>query len=212
LYGLTLRTGKCTDPNCLSQNGDFCSSCAAEYRINSNGVCEFNDINCALFKGLLCETCKTGFNVNARGICIRLPQNCRFANFQIDNVCITCSDGFSVTANGGCIAIQSQAVVIANCAVVQNRICSRCNPGFVVQNNACSKVSILCGTNNSITGLCLTCITGYTLINGICYDLNCLNQVEERCFQCKTNFRITASRNICSYFDPNCASLTTTGC
>ena len=160
----------------------------------------------------MCDTCKTGFYANIKGICIRLPQNCRFANIQIDGACITCSEGFTVTANGGCNQTQNTAVVIANCALVQNGICTSCNSGFFLQNKACSRVSVLCASSNPTSGICLTCITGYNLINGVCYDLNCLNQVENRCLECKTSFRVIAPTTTCSYFDPNCASLTITGC
>lgn len=57
------------------------------------------------------------------------------------------------------------------------------------------------------TGACSACITGYTLISGGCYDLNCLNQVDDKCLGCKPNYRINPSTNLCVLNDPNCATM-----
>ena len=103
-------------------------------------------------------------------------------------------------------------MIIANCNSVQNGVCVSCVSGFFVRNNTCARVSALCSTSNPSSGLCTGCINGYTLINGICYDLNCLNQVDDRCLECKINFRVVAPSILCTYFDPNCASLTPIGC
>lgn len=129
-----------------------------------------------------------------------------FGNVVSEGSCAQCNTGFTLQSSGVCQQAAQLQVVIGNCALVQNNLCQSCNSGFYLKNNACLKVSVLCNGSNP-SGACLGCINGYTLINGNCFDLNCLNQVDEKCTQCKTNFRIVAPSNLCTFFDANCMTL-----
>lgn len=62
------------------------------------------------------------------------------------------------------------------------------------------------------TGVCTGCFNGYTLISGGCYDLNCLNQVDDKCSQCKANYKVNPTTNLCILNDPNCITMGATIC
>ncbi len=103
-------------------------------------------------------------------------------------------------------------MTIANCAIVQNNQCQQCVTGFYVKNNACVKISGLCTSYNATTGVCFGCVNGYTLISGNCFDLNCINQVEDKCLQCKNAYWVAPGLNLCVINDPNCLSPSANPC
>lgn len=74
------------------------------------------------------------------------------------------------------------------------------------KTNLCLKKSPLC--LEYINGQCSSCLSGYSLKNGLCTDLNCLkNGEDEKCAECKKNFRVLAPLNVCLFYDPNCIVL-----
>lgn len=44
--------------------------------------------------------------------------------------------------------------------------CSKCIDFFYLKDNVCTKVSPSCNTYNQTIGVCLTCVEGFTLIEG----------------------------------------------
>jgi len=142
-----------------------------------------------------------------------LPNNCIAANLQT-GACLQCQPNYN-NVNGLCTSQATVIVTIQNCQIVNpanSSLCSTCESGYYPNGTQCVPVSPLCQSYNLTNGNCLACISSYTLNQGKCLDLNCLNQQSNGCVQCKNNFRVLGGSSLCVFYDPNCAILTSTSC
>ena len=110
--GIILENGKCADKNCQETLYGKCVNCMAGFKKNDDGICEYNDPLCLESFNSRCEQCKSGYYVNIEGKCMKLPPNCKIANFQTGD-CLECETGFDFHPSKGCTA----AVKIENCNV-----------------------------------------------------------------------------------------------
>jgi hypothetical protein len=77
--------------------------------------------------------------------------------------------------------------------------------------NNCVKKSPLCAEYTN--GQCSSCVSGYALKSGNCFDLNCLSQADDgKCVECKKNFRVLPPLNVCLFYDVNCRIMGTGDC
>ena len=100
--------------------------------------------------------------MNSNGRCSELPKNCESANPQ--GTCLTCIDGYRLNENQICVRD------IPNCLNVnpQTDFCIRCISGYYRNTEGfCSKLPDFCLAANP-SGICLLCVSGYDVINGIC--------------------------------------------
>lgn len=178
-YGFPLQNGQCNDPNCLTQTAAGCSSCRANYALNSNKYCQLKDPNCAQSAANLCLQCINGYFVSTNGVCVALPSNCLSATPA--SLCTNCIQGYQPNSIGVCVAnlntvttttTTTTTITIANCASQVGLVCNQCQAGYQLNNNQCLQVvspsTPNCQSYNVITGQCLACVNGYTLVNNTC--------------------------------------------
>lgn len=137
-----------------------------------------------------CERCISQFYINNQRQCVRLPANCLQAN-QFGK-CTSCAVNYIPRSDGVCIRI------IANCRTLDgtNQICQVCNDGYYVNTNGgCSVIPENCQSVSS-SGVCERCLTGFTLVNGVCFTsiqfcVN-LNPNNGLCIQCDSNYYVNS--------------------
>ena len=90
---------------------------------------------------------------------------CKEGTYLYGTICIsnTCSAAYN---NGSCTACVSTAFYLSNgeCLPIN---CGT-NSYFSVKFNTCAAIPVTCSSFSVLTQVCLTCITGYFLQNGVC--------------------------------------------
>lgn len=105
-------------------------------------------------------------------------------------------------------------IVIPNCLQVSIAgTCQNCIQGFYPQGAACIPASPFCGSYNQITGICITCISGYSLVNDVCVDPNCQSTDGQNiCIKCVDGYYLDGNTPVlcrvipipfCMEIDPN---------
>lgn len=185
----TFSNGICIANYCNSwTNNSYCQQCIAGYQL-INGLCKIQ--YCLSFNPEnpeICATCLNGFALNSNGYCV--PSNCQSYNLG-QSICNGCLPGYVQEQN---------SCVLQDCFQFNNQyICQKCRPGFnliiVNQTLICQKIySTNCSygyyfnstynqcmtipipncryMNEVNSQVCLSCIVGYYLSNGICYSIS----------------------------------------
>jgi hypothetical protein len=181
-FGLHLQNGQCNDPNCLAQTVAGCSFCNEGYALTANSFCQKLPPNClSVDASFFCTKCARG-NQLSNGACvsslttvtttttststtITIP----FCAAQSGLICTQCLFGYQISNN------QCVVVLIANCHTPDQARpgnCLTCNSGFTLNNGACVQTQApstpFCQSYNLLTGLCVECISMYTLSASLC--------------------------------------------
>jgi hypothetical protein len=80
-------------------------------------------------------------------------------------------------------------------------------------------LNVLCKSTNNVTGACLSCYQGYSLVNGNCVisvaassnntDLYCIKVEGSTCTQCANGYFLNVSK-ICQQVNPLCKNFDST--
>ena len=211
---------KCMPVNIFCQDYNLvtgaCTSCFTGYRLN-NGECALStatnsDINCKTFGASgLCVECYNGFFVRV-GKCEKLNLLCATSNLQT-GACLTCYQGYTLS-NGDCVLGVQEDTSCKEFADRERKQCKTCYDQFYVRLGVCIKFNDLCKTSNQITGACLDCYQGYSLVSGDCViaqqvttassDIYCIKWNGNVCQTCSSGFFYSQSSGKCQQTDPLC--------
>lgn len=176
LNGWTLYDGICVvaNPNCRIRSSSYpfnCVACFPGYTL-SGSSCLPNPVNnplCAVFDQYgACTVCSFRSIKNALGVCVEVNPLCN--TYDGNGFCLSCYQGYIL--NGGSCILPSDP----NCLIWSGSTCVQCIPWTYYNGTKCVQVSTACRTFSSVTGLCTSCYTGWTLSNGVCSvnaDPNC---------------------------------------
>jgi hypothetical protein len=194
--GYTPSNSSCIVSNCMNSSNNLCITCTAGFTLTTSGICLIFPSSCGTFdsQNLVCLTCLTGYNLTSLGTCLWLPFCIAYdlqtgvctqclPNFSYNNQSRQCESNYChqyntsqpvtgricVLCQAGCSLDSSNAYCIpAGCStyILQNGTCLACNTGYqLTSSNNCSILN--CQTFNADAS-CASCISGYTLVNGIC--------------------------------------------
>ncbi len=111
------------------------------------------------------------------------------------------TNGTNVTINGTNVTINGTNVTFLQ------ETCLQCEIGFTLStgNFSCTTCPVRCATCNA-TGTCLSCISGYTLQNGVCPDCGagCARCGNNGCEQCNQGFYLR--NGVCLACSKYCAT------
>jgi len=214
--GYYLNAGKSCqrlDPLCknYTNSQSSCGACYDGYTLY-NGQClvstelpsQNSDPYCIKTQATACITCASGYYLGQNGICAGINPLCKTSDLT-NGACLDCYPGYVISAN---TCIVAAAVYIPNCDTVTGNICGTCITGYFPKNGGCEAVSLLCGTYDDRTGVCLSCTSGYVFQAGQCIypsmgiDLNCIYYTGPYCSQCANGYALI--NYICGSIDPNC--------
>jgi hypothetical protein len=156
--------------DCLTyvDNKNVCVACNKGFYISEGSCLTQSLANCAIYvdNQNLCQECKSPA-VAVAGLCKIPPENCAtYTTIPGGLVCQICNKGFYLTQNSGCLA-QS----VADCLEykLNENICSKCQPDFVLEGNTCVKPTIgNCKTYSADGKTCEVCNSPYVVLNGQC--------------------------------------------
>jgi hypothetical protein len=104
-----------------------------------------------------------------------------------------------------------------NCIKQANDGCIECSQNYYYfsENKTCIAVNPQCKTYNSQAGFCLSCFSGYVLLNGSCIisnnlDPNCKVASNGLCSQCFSGYFYSISYQKCIPLNPLCKTSNTT--
>jgi proprotein convertase subtilisin/kexin type 5 len=178
---------------------------------------------CASWKGSQCLACASRSFTNANGICQAVSDNCNTWD-KLDGYCLTCYAGYDLV-NGTCLFSSSNTAPVtdAGCKVWQNGKCNQCSDFWTFNSNgACIPVNDQCKTYNTTDGECLSCYSGYDLVNGSCLysesnsakptDAGCStwDWANAKCTVCSTNW-VFDSNGLCIPVSDQCRTSNTQG-
>lgn len=157
--------------NCNTYNpvNGRCSSCYPGFEV-SNGDCvkSLSPSSCNEFNADgTCAKCGQGSYLS-QGTCIAIDPQCAKFNEQTET-CLACYDGYSLL-NGACqVSDVEEEFEVENCyAYDASNFCIKCFDRYYLEGNSCKQVSFFCKTYDEYNGVCLTCYTNFSLINGEC--------------------------------------------
>jgi hypothetical protein len=226
--GYTPKNGTCVIANCLISNNNICClNCTKGFSLTSNGFCQIASSSCATYDShnLVCLSCLKGYTLTSLGTCLWLPfcntynlqtgvcTQC-YPNFSYNNQSRQCESVFCIQYNSstpatgricslcqpGCLYDSSNAYCIPpGCStyILLNGTCLACSTGYLLTPSSTCTVAN-CQTFNADTS-CAACLSGYTLVNGICkkYPYQCTQtDIQGNCLQCNPNFQLTQGQCI----------------
>jgi hypothetical protein len=222
--------------NYYQQNG-LCSNCSAGYYVNYQGQCVPLPSFCqqADIQGK-CQLCNQGYRVFASQ-CLPNIQFCS-AFDPNSGYCLTCMSNYYLTSDntcqympafctgalpsGACTGCQTGYELVAGSCVVRiaycliyntnnPAYCFQCTNGYYLNSRyGCSVLPPFCTAADG-TGVCLSCISGYSLVDSICVVAvqNCVKYVQmtnsTRCSQCASGYNLTSDFS-CSSLPLYCAA------
>ena len=181
-----------------------CVSCYVGYSL-VGGKCVLgslqapSDSGCGTWdwKNQKCLQCSNNWVFNTNGVCVPVSDQCN--TFDRSGKCVSCYKGYSLS-NGKCVLIPVQSVSDVGCGLWDwnNQKCLQCSNNWVFNaNGICVPVSDQCNTFDP-KGKCVSCYTGYTLVDGVCVlgniqspsDLGCgtWDWKNQKCLQCSNNW------------------------
>ena len=203
IYGCALyednQCVSCEENFCHDLKSDLCYPKDVNAYINNKDYNKFC-INCKETndEGTSCNICDDGFIVGENGACIN-TFNCDEA---FGGKCLKCKDNYCLNKNNICNTTE-----INNCLKCEkediyhnpNKICTECNPGFVLnENNICLKCGYGC-KKCSNENICLECFDGYYLAQN-----NKEGDIDEYiCKKCKTGCKTCLNENECVICEDN---------
>jgi hypothetical protein len=137
-----------------------------------------------------------------------VPKECLTYNSNGD--CLSCAQGYNLFQIW-CLGRLNQTD--PNCNIKDiNNYCTTCQPQFYQSQGRCYPVNTQCKTSNNIGGDCLTCYSGYIVINGACIQLSqqpsCISyDFQSNCVKCAQ--RYTLQSLVCVPVNPLCNNYNT---
>ena len=178
--------------NCANYNTSGCAACISNYYLLRNTCNPFPDFCQSFDTGLSrCINCITGYNLNPTTyICSKVSDNC--ANYNNQGQCVYCARRFYLVG-GKCYAYPNYCI---NVDFAGN--CLSCAFGSVLQNGVCvagQGRNMNCLNFDSVSNICMTCITGYTFCPtvGVCLPLDpgCQSYFNNgTCSICMSNYQL----------------------
>lgn len=214
------------DGNCQQFNSaeGICEKCYEGYSV-VNGKCSKVDtttssnIGCSRWNNGACEACSKRWYFNQDKTCFPVSDLCHTWD-EVTGQCLTCYYG-SIVKDGNCVANVDTSIVPESnllCKIWAGEVCQECSDrSFFNKDGLCVAVSSQCNTFDKASGNCLTCFSGYDLVDGECVfspantaqpaDLGCgtwdwTNQV---CLKCSDKWAFNADK-ICVPVSDLCAS------
>ena len=193
---------KCTSvEHCIYSDSYFnCIQCADKYYYNRiNKTCllaEGNFKNCRIANNTVCENCNTNFYINQKNhLCYSNQEKNDYYKCEIMNgdYCIQCINEYFLGA------IDHKCSTVQNCDVIENEnrclVCSiyycvdgktgQCEDNDII-NDMEKKFYFRCNRTNSESTGCETCLEGYELKDGLCYDdQHCIEKKDGKCTKCQ---------------------------
>jgi hypothetical protein len=198
------------NPFCLTFNGTKCVSCAPGYFPNS-GTCSYPSSECAIANQITgnCLACNSRyFLINGR--CLPVSPLCN--SYSSIGLCTTCFTGYTVK-KGACVNLTS---VDPFCLNFQGSMCVNCqNRYYIGLDGICVPINNLCQTYVINTGVCITCISGYSKTSGGCASWASLNpqcltfDLNGKCTNC-TNRYFIGLNSICTKVNALCQTYSMT--
>ena len=199
-----------------------CLTCYSGYSICENGCvmlesCAPNgtyDPNCRRTVNGTCQECSFGFYFNQNGICTQISPFCK--TNSNNGTCLSCYAGYGLSY-GNCVLLPNPSGNNPYCTTWQGTICVNCSASSWKNGTTCVPFDAMCRTSNTYNGQCLSCYSGYTLVNNNCviiqgtipYDLLCRQWNSAGvCIQCAQkayyqNNMCVAVDELCRTFDSN---------
>jgi proprotein convertase subtilisin/kexin type 5 len=213
-YSQGLAQCKAFNPLCKTSNivDGTCTSCYPGYTLG-NGDCRvaFQDPNCQKFDEAKanCLQCSARFFLQA-GKCQQVNPLCK--TNDNNGQCLSCYPGYVLNTGNCTVGASSNSDV--NCAKIVNGSCQQCSQGYYLSNSRnCVQSNPLCKTSSSLSGACLSCYSGYTLVTGECVvgnslsgngDPNCKTTAPSgQCTACYDSFYLSPQAT-CLRLDPLC--------
>jgi len=192
------------DPFCMTFGSSLCTDCVTGYYLK-NDTCIYPSYNCGT------TNTSTGKCLSCHPQYFLLNQQCYAVNplcngFDLNGNCTKCFTGY--TLNGSvCVTLIS---LNPFCFSFKGSACAICKYRYYINSNGiCIGVNPLCNLYNKNTGFCLTCVSGYSQVNGSCLSwisLNpqCINfNKYGNCIRCGAGYFI-GSKYMCTAVNPLC--------
>lgn len=206
-----------------------CLSCYAGYLLSTGGSCTQSplaapsDAGCSLWSSnqKTCLQCSQRFFFNTDGKCSAVSDFCATWD-KATGDCLSCYSGYDLSNGTCCVSLSHNDPSDPGCASWDwnNNVCLKCSNNWVFNSNkVCVQVSSQCNTFDS-TGACVSCYTGYNLVNGACVlapvqqvsDVGCAswNWNKQICLQCSNNWVFNANK-VCVPVSDQCNTFDSTG-
>lgn len=181
-----------------------------------------SNVGCAVWKKGACEACSVKYYFNHDHVCTQVSDSCR--EWNANGECTSCYYGYEVV-NGTCVP--NEAPLTSNvksnplCANWNSSVCVACaHRAYFDVSGVCNAVSEHCNTWDRLNGGCLSCYSGYDLVNGSCVysplntaapaDSGCQTWVNGVCQACSTNW-VFNPKGACTPVSDLCKTSDTTG-
>ncbi|XP_031505768.1 uncharacterized protein LOC116268101 [Nymphaea colorata] len=163
------------------------------------------DQNCLVRNNGSCAICKVRFVLNLYNFsCQPVPKECLTYNSATGD-CLSCAQGFNLFQIW-CLGRFNQTD--PNCIIKDiNNYCTTCQQQFYQSQGRCFPLNTQCKTANIIGGDCLSCYSGYIVIDGACVLLSqqpsCLQyDFQSNCVRCAQRYFLQSL--ICVPVSPLC--------
>ena len=209
-----------------SDSESICIECEKNYYFNKgNNTCIIGEgkfENCK-YGNKYCEMCKEGFYINRNDdLCYSNKERGTFYGCEISNgdFCIKCIDGYYLGYSNHKCSIAKNCDIVENenrCLICSNTYCVDGKTGLCEDNDIINDINekfyFRCNRTNSESTECETCIEGYELKDGLCFDdHHCIEKNKDgSCKKCQKfeNENYEQCLNnifgcIEAYYDENC--------
>ena len=196
---------KCTNVEHCIYSDDYynCVECEMKYYYNikdracKNAEGKFENCMHSSYDGKYCDKCKKGFYINRNDdSCYSNKEPGDFYNCEISNgeICTKCIDGFYLGySDHKCTKAQNCDIVENEnrCLICDETYCVDGKTGLCEDNDIINDIEKIfyfrCNRTDSESTKCETCIEGYELKNGLCFDdQHCIERNENgSCKRCK---------------------------
>ena len=196
---------KCTNVEHCIYSDDYynCVECEMKYYYNikdracKNAEGKFENCMHSSYDGKYCDKCKKGFYINRNDdSCYSNKEPGDFYNCEISNgeICTKCIDGFYLGySDHKCTKAQNCDIVENEnrCLICDETYCVDGKTGLCEDNDIINDIEKIfyfrCNRTDSESTKCETCIEGYELKNGLCFDdKHCIERNENgSCKRCK---------------------------
>ena len=116
-----------------------------------------------------CTECSANWVADSNGLCVPVSDLCR--TNDASGKCTSCYKGYDLS-EGACSFSSSNTSPLADagCKVWNwtTNSCSECSQFWVSIDGLCAPISALCQSFDAVSGKCITCYSGYDLIEGAC--------------------------------------------
>ena len=172
--------GTCRVVGCLNFANGVCNSCDSTLGFQLlNNLCQI--LNCTYFNRGGCLICANGLVAGPSGCTKPSPP-----------VCLICKSDEYLGADNKCYKRD------VHCVQYKSGVCNACYEGFFLDASCrCQPIVPGCLYNK---GVCASCSSPFTLVNGICTIPGCVQYNKDGCTSCDSRLNLIA--NACVL--PNC--------